>query len=201
MLKKCPNKDAAWLLSNNVFPVKPVKKFVNQISKEKSETKLPQSINTRSNRIGNSKMKRSMGKRRNLSEDGAKRNKRTKNEARQRRDAKYHAKYKEISAMPQLPFDNNSKDGTTTATSVTQGNRVGIRQNRDKRKNKRAFSGNTKRIPLETNNKVKLPKISNNKSKIKNKDQKKEKEEVQSEFGKKNVGSFTESQKESNNGR
>ena len=147
-----------------------------------------------------------MGKRRNFSEDSGKRKMKNGSKERQKRGPK-EENYEIIQGRlnhQHLPEEINSRDGATSAT--TSGNKLVQRNQRVKKRSKRAFSGNTKRIPLETNNKIRLPKIFKNQRKgakesqniLKNKE---DKVEVKSEVKSKNMISFTESQKESNKGK
>lgn len=99
--------------------------------------------------------------------------------------------------------DNVSKDGTTSVSTATNGSKLMNRQKPETR-SKRAFSGNAKRIPLETTQKSKLPEIKNSeKPKLFKKQDSNMNSKEAAKFGeaKKFIGSFTESQKGSNNGK
>jgi hypothetical protein len=96
-----------------------------------------------------------------------------------------------------------SNNGTTSVSTATNGSRLVNKQKAQSRR-QRAFSGNAKRIPLETDHKTKLPEIKYpEKPKFVRKPDYSLKLKGAAKFGepKKYIGSFTESQKESNNGK
>lgn len=160
-------------LSQN--PIKPVQKFIHP----------PQSFDNRPVRQSNTKLKKMNEQRRNLSEDRVK-NISQKKKIIEPNDRKNRVKYNKLDK-------SKDQDGTTEISSTTNATRI--------QKSKRAFSGNQKRVPLEGADK--LPLIKNNRKTdgYKKRNPTKSKEEKKFDEIKKFVGSFTESHKESNNGR
>lgn len=196
-LRGNPVLDNTGLSSTSLFPVKPLKKFTNPLSEDKAGFKLPQSVNSRQNRSSQNKLRR-YNKKRNFSDDGEKPKQKNFSEERGKRPKDYQIKNtKNFSKMGKA--DVVSRDGA----SSTNASRVGkFSQKGRTKRSKRAFSGNTRRVPLETGSKVKLPKIqkeSEKKSEYMQSTQKSVKmtEDLRSDFDKRNGISLNESQKES----
>lgn len=126
-MRRCSNEENSQIISNNALPVRPVQKFIHPVVIGASEDVTQQTFDKRPARTSYSKLRKPINKRRNLSEDRAKRNSKSKSQEKQRRNPK-GGRYqmlmeKQNATKSKNKFDTTSKDGVTSVSSTTNASR------------------------------------------------------------------------------
>lgn len=123
-LRRCSTDNNAQFLPTSCVPVKPVSKFIQPLVIGKSDEATYNTCNSRPSKTSYSKARKQLPRRRNLSEDRAKRNvKSNKSQEKQKRsnkDKRYNMFVdKAVLNKSKNKQDASSKDGVTSVSTTT----------------------------------------------------------------------------------